>query len=117
MKFIHLTAAAAALASAALAHAQAAPASGVDHAAHHAPAAAPAPAPQSDGEVRKVDKAQGKLTLRHGPLENLGMPGMTMVFKVADPKMLDGLKEGDKIRFTAERVNGAITVTTVEATK
>jgi Cu(I)/Ag(I) efflux system periplasmic protein CusF len=80
----------------------------VDHAAHHGASAA---APQSDGEVRKVDKAQGKLTLRHGPLENLSMPGMTMVFKVADPKMLDSVKEGDKVKFTAEKVNGAFTVT------
>lgn len=42
------------------------------------------------------------------------MPGMTMVFKVADPKMLDKLKEGDKVKFAAERVNGAITVTAIE---
>ena len=68
----------------------------------------------ADGEVRKVDKAAGKVTLRHGPLENLGMPGMTMVFRAADPKMLEGLKEGDKVKFSAERVNGAFTVTHIE---
>jgi len=45
------------------------------------------------------------------------MPAMTMVFKVADPKMLDGLKEGDKVKFTAENVNGALTVTAIEAAK
>lgn len=73
--------------------------------------------PMAEGEVRKVDKAQGKLTLRHGPITNLEMPGMTMVFRVADPKLLDTLKEGDKVRFSAERVNGAITVTGVEAVK
>jgi len=94
------------------AQAQTSPASGVDHAAHH-PATATA-APQSEGEVRKIDKEQGKLTLRHEPLENLGMPAMTMVFKVADPKVLDGLKDGDKVKFTAERVNGAFTVTSLE---
>jgi len=70
--------------------------------------------PMSDGEVRKVDKEQGKVTLRHGPIQNLEMPGMTMVFKVADPKMLDKVKEGDKVRFTADRVGGAITVTHIE---
>lgn len=96
------------------AHAQTAPASAVDHAAHHPASAA---APQSDGEVRKVDSAQGKVTLRHGPLENLAMPAMTMVFKVADPKMLDGLKEGDKVKFTADKVNGAFTVTAIQPTK
>jgi Cu/Ag efflux protein CusF len=74
-------------------------------------------APSSDGEVRKIDKEQGKVTLKHGPIENLQMPGMTMVFKVADPKMLDSLKEGDKVKFAAERVNGAITVTAIEVAK
>lgn len=78
-------------------------------------AAAPAAAtPAADGEVRKIDKAQGKVTLRHGPIANLDMPGMTMVFKVADPKMLDSVKEGDKVKFTADKLNGAITVTTME---
>ena len=92
-----------------------APASAADHAAHHA-ASAPAAA-LTDGEVRKVDKAQGKLTLRHGPIANLEMPGMTMVFRVADPAMLDGLKEGDKVRFAADRVDGAITVTALQPAK
>ncbi|MCY4755041.1 copper-binding protein [Pelomonas aquatica] len=100
--------AAAALALAAHAQAQTAPV---------ANATATAAAPQSEGEVRKIDRAQGKLTLRHGPLDNLGMPAMTMVFKVADPKLLDGLKEGDKVRFTVERLNGAFTVTAIEASQ
>lgn len=73
-----------------------------------------ASAAMSEGEVRKVDKDAGKLTLRHGPIDNLGMPGMTMVFKVADPKVLENLKEGDKVRFKADRVNGAITITNLE---
>lgn len=95
------------------AHAQTAPASATDHAAHH-PAVA---APSTDGEVRKVDKEQSKVTLKHGPLTNLDMPAMTMVFKVADQKMLDGIKEGDKVKFTADKVNGAITVTAIELVK
>jgi len=93
------------------AHAQSTPASSADPAAQPAPSAA---APQSDGEVRKIDKAQGKLTLRHGPLKQLDMPAMTMVFRVADPKMLEGLKDGDKVRFTAEKLNGAFTVTAIQ---
>lgn len=104
----------ASLATALGANAQTAPASAADHAAHHPASAA---APQSDGEVRKVDTAQGKVTLRHGPLENLAMPAMTMVFKVADPKMLEGLKEGDKVKFTADKVNGAFTVTAIQPAK
>ena len=79
------------------------------------PPAASAPAAlQTEGEVRKVDKAQGKLTLRHGPIANLDMPAMTMVFRVADPKLLDNLQPGDKVRFAADKVDGAITVTAIE---
>jgi Cu/Ag efflux protein CusF len=69
----------------------------------------------TDGEVRKVDQDQGKLTLRHGPIRNLDMPGMTMVFRVADPAMLEGLKDGDKVRFSADRLNGVITITALES--
>ncbi len=71
----------------------------------------------TEGEVRKVDKEQGKVTLKHGPIENLGMPGMTMVFKVSDPKMLDMVKAGDKVKFAADNINGALTVTAIEAAK
>ena len=80
-------------------------------------ASAAAAAAKSDGEVRKIDKDAGKLTLKHGPIANLEMPGMTMVFRVADPKMLDGLKEGDHVRFAADRVNGAITITAIDAVR
>jgi Cu/Ag efflux protein CusF len=62
-------------------------------------------------EVVKVDKAAGKITLKHGPIKNLDMDAMTMVFRVADPAMLDKVKAGDNIEFAADRVNGAITVT------
>ncbi len=72
------------------------------------------PAPMADGEVRKVDLAQAKVTLKHGPIPNLDMPGMTMVFKVSDPKLLDGLKAGDKVRFAASSLNGSVTVTAIE---
>ncbi len=88
-----------------------------DHSAHHAPAASAAAAATSDGEVRKVDKEQGKVTLKHGPIANLAMPGMTMVFKVADPKMLDNLKPGDRVKFAASKMEGAITVTAIEMAK
>ncbi|WP_075792624.1 copper-binding protein [Massilia putida] len=71
-------------------------------------------APLSVGEVKKVDKDTGKLTIRHGPLKNLDMPGMTMAFKVSDPAMLDKAKAGDPIRFHVERVNGTLTVTRLE---
>jgi Cu(I)/Ag(I) efflux system protein CusF len=64
----------------------------------------------SQGEVRKVDKEAQKITIRHGPLANLDMPAMTMVFRVKDPAMLDQVKAGDKIKFQAEKVGGDFTV-------
>jgi len=68
----------------------------------------------SDGEVRKVDKDAKKITLRHGPIKNLDMPPMTMVFKVKDPAMLESVKQGDKVKFAAEKVKGDYTVTKIE---
>ncbi|KVU99543.1 copper-binding protein [Burkholderia ubonensis] len=68
----------------------------------------------SHGEIRKVDAAAGKLTIKHGPLENLGMDAMTMVFKVKDAAMLSQVKAGDKIDFVADEVNGALTVTKLQ---
>lgn len=69
----------------------------------------------SDGEVRKIDTDNKKLTLRHGPLKNLDMPGMTMVFQVTDPAMLEKLQVGEKVRFQAEKIDGKFTVTRIEA--
>jgi Cu(I)/Ag(I) efflux system protein CusF len=80
-----------------------------------ASAASAVSSPMSEGEVRKVDKEAGKLTLRHGPLLNLDMGAMTMVFRVADSKMFDQVKPGDQVRFVADRVNGQFTVVQIEA--
>ena len=113
MKLVHVMAATAlALAFGAQAQPASAP---VDHGAHHAPANASAQAqtPWVDAQVRKIDAASGKLTLRHGPIPNLDMPPMTMVFGVTDLALLQGVKEGDKIRFTADKLNGAFTVTAI----
>ena len=74
-------------------------------------------APLSDGEIRKVDKDAKKLTIKHGPLLNLDMPAMTMVFQVKDPAILDQVKAGDKVKFQAEKLDGAFTVTGIEAAK
>ena len=71
----------------------------------------------SEGEVRKVDKAGKKITLRHGPLKNLDMPPMTMVFHVSDPALLDKVKAGDKVRFVAANPGGKLTITQIEAAK
>ena len=88
--------------------------------AHHKPAtaaAAEAAAPASDmtdGEVRKIDIEAGKVTLKHGDIKNLDMPGMTMVFVVKDKAMLDKLKAGDKVKFRAINDAGKFTVTEIQ---
>ena len=69
----------------------------------------------TEGEVRKVDKDAKKLTLRHGPILNLDMPAMTMVFQVQNPSALDQVKVGDKVKFAADKVGGTFTVTRIEA--
>lgn len=71
----------------------------------------------SIGEIKKVDKESGKLTIKHGPLTNLNMPGMTMAFKAQDPSMLDQVKVGDNILFRVENVHGSLTVTELETAK
>lgn len=71
-----------------------------------------------DGQVTRVDQPAGKITLKHGPLKNLGMDeGMTMVFRVQDPAMLKDVKVGDKVKFEADKVNGAYTVTKMQKAK
>ena len=70
-----------------------------------------------DGQVTKIDQAQGKVTLKHGPIKNLDMDGMTMVFAVAEPAMLKSIKVGDKVKFEADRVSGRLTVTKIAKAK
>ncbi len=74
-------------------------------------------APLTAGEVKKVDREAKKVTIQHGPIENLKMPPMTMVFRVKDPAMLDGLEPGAKIRFRAEEAEGGYLVTRLQKAK
>lgn len=69
------------------------------------------------GEIKKVDKASGKVTVSHGPLTNLNMPAMTMVFKVANAAWVEQMKAGDRIRFIADDVNGVLTLVRFEAVR
>ena len=73
-------------------------------------ASALAQAPMSSGEITKLDKATGRVTLKHGEIKNLDIPPMTMVFRVADPKLLESVAVGDRVLFTADKVNGQYTV-------
>ena len=78
------------------------------------PALAQTGAEMIDGEVRKVDKGAGKITLKHGEIKSLDMPGMTMVFRVGDATMLDRVKPGDKVRFKAAKSGGSIVITDIQ---
>jgi len=94
-----------------------------DHSAHGAAGAPTASnadqnaTPLSDGEVRRVDKETGKLTLKHGEIKNLDMPPMTMVFQVKEPALLDKVKAGDKVKFRAEKAPSGYVVTAVEVVR
>lgn len=85
--------------------------------AHVAPApgaTAASELPWTDAEVRRIDAAAGKISLRHGEIRNLDMPPMTMVFQMSDPSGLAALAVGDRVRFTAVQRYGAYTVVQIE---
>ena len=88
-----------------------------DHSGHAAAHAQPAGKAQMvEGLIKKVDRPAGKVTLSHGPLPN-GMPGMTMVFRVKEAAWLEEMKDGDKIRFMSDKVDGVFTIVQFEAGK
>jgi Cu(I)/Ag(I) efflux system protein CusF len=70
-----------------------------------------------EGEVKKIDIDAGKVTLKHGEIKNLDMPAMQMSFRVTDPAWLKALQVGDKVSFTADKVAGQFTVTTITVHK
>lgn len=81
----------------------------------------PAPSAKADemirGEIKKIDLDAGKLTLKHGPIDNLGMPAMTMVFKLSKAADAVNLKVGDNVQFRADNLNGAFVVTEIAAAR
>lgn len=83
-------------------------------AAAAAAAASTVSADMADGEIRKVSKDTGKLTIKHGPIKNLDMPPMTMVFVAKDPAMLDKVAVGDKVRFAVVEEGGQMVVIELE---
>lgn len=74
-------------------------------------ASALAQTPTTAGEVTKLDKAGSRVTIKHGEIKNLDMPPMTMTFRAREPKLLDGLAVGDRVRFVVQRIDGQYTVT------
>jgi len=77
-------------------------------------AATPADAVLTNGIIKRIDAEQGKLTISHAALQNLGMPAMTMIFRVADPAMIAKVKTGDPVKFRAEKANGALMIVRIE---
>lgn len=77
-------------------------------------ASAPASDSMTEGEVKKVDPDNGKVTLKHGDIKNLDMPGMTMVFTVRDKGQLTKLKPGDKVQFMVVQEGGKMVVTDIQ---
>jgi Cu/Ag efflux protein CusF len=71
----------------------------------------------ADGEVRKIDKAAGKVTIKHGEIKSIGMAPMTMVFKVKDPALLDKVAVNDKVKFNVIQSGGDYVVTAIEKAK
>ena len=67
----------------------------------------------ADGEITKIDRAQARVTLKHGEIKALDMPAMTMAYHVADSKLLDGVAVGDRVRFTAAKIKGSYTITSL----
>jgi Cu(I)/Ag(I) efflux system protein CusF len=76
-----------------------------------------AAADMTEGEIRKIDLNNKKITIKHGEIKNLDMPGMTMVFQVRDPALLEKAKVGEKVSFKAEKAGGAIVVTDIQPAK
>ncbi len=68
----------------------------------------------SHGVVRMIDRHAGRMVLRHGPIENLGVPPMTMIFRIKDPKLIEGIESGAAVRFMADRLEGSFTITHIE---
>jgi Cu(I)/Ag(I) efflux system protein CusF len=72
----------------------------------------------ANGEIRKVDKKAGTVTIKHGPIQAIDMPAMTMVFQAKEPAMLDRVKAGDKVKFQAEMgAGGKVIVTQIDPVK
>ena len=74
---------------------------------------AQAPA-MTDGEIKKIDQANGKVTIKHGDIQHLDMPGMTMVFQIRDTSLLETFKAGDRVKFVIEKLDGAFVVTSMQ---
>ena len=108
--------AAASLAAVALILPVSLPAVAQSHAGHGSMSAAQSTS-KVDGEIRKIDKTAGKVTIKHGEIKQMGMPPMTMMFPVKDKALLDKVKEGDRVLFSLASEGGSMVVTAIEPAK
>src|SRR5689334_15385013 len=72
------------------------------------------PSHAADGEVRKIDRTQAKITIAHGEIKSLDMPAMTMAYRAKPPSLLEGIAVGDRVRFSPEKIDGQYVVTAIE---
>jgi len=68
----------------------------------------------TSGVVQQVRASEGKVKIKHGPVERLGMPGMTMMFRVEDPSQLAGLEEGSEVNFNVENTAAGFAITNLQ---
>ena len=81
---------------------------------HHSPADAVSAGHMADGEIKKVNRDNKKMTIKHGDIKSLDMPSMTMVFQIRDNSLLETFKAGDKVKFVIEKLDGAFVVTSMQ---
>ena len=70
-----------------------------------------------EGEIKKINRENKKMTIKHGDIKSLDMPGMTMVFQIRDTSLLETFKAGDKVKFVAEKLDGGFVVTGMQLAK
>ena len=71
----------------------------------------------AEGEIKKINRDNKKMTIKHGDIKSLDMPGMTMVFQIRDTALLETFKAGDKVKFVIEKLDGAFVVTSMQLAK
>jgi Cu/Ag efflux protein CusF len=81
---------------------------------HHSHADAVSASHMAEGEIKKINRDNKKMTIKHGDIKSLDMPGMTMVFQIRDTSLLETFKAGDKVKFVIEKLDGAFVVTSMQ---
>ena len=69
--------------------------------------------PKVMGEVKKVKAKSGKITIKHEPIPNLDMPGMSMVFRIAEGVDISEYKKGDAVEFTVVERDGKMVILSI----